>query len=205
MRMFRRKLYEERHGMTLANKYRNQSQSIARLMASRERSKRLVVHPRQTPWFGYWDVVTTLALLYTAIITPFEAGFLGSVYGPAAWADIWFLINRVLDLVFLFDLVLQFFVAYETRDDRGGSIWVEDHSLIMYIRMHTARDPFSHVTAQKGAFSRPNGPTACAASAADRWRGSRAPGQGRSPPAEVERQRRPQLKGAGVPASRRGR
>jgi len=145
MRQFRRKLYEERHGMTLANKYRNQSQSIARLMASRERSKRLVVHPRQTPWFGYWDVVTTLALLYTAIITPFEAGFLGSVYGPAAWTDSWFLINRVLDLVFLFDLVLQFFVAYETRDDRGGSIWVEDHSLIIrhYLRSWFAVDSFT--------------------------------------------------------------
>ena len=145
MRMFRRKLYEERHGRTLANKYRQQTQNIARWLASRERSKRLVVHPRQTPWFGYWDVVTTLALLYTAIITPFEAGFIGTVYGPAAWADIWFLINRVLDLVFLFDLVLQFFVAYETRDDRGGSIWVEDHSLIIrhYLRSWFAVDSFT--------------------------------------------------------------
>ena len=145
MRLFRRKLYEERHGITLANKYRRQTSSLARLLASRERSKRLVLHPQRTSWFGYWDVVTTLALLYTAIITPFEAGFMGTVYGPAAWTDIWFLINRVLDLVFLFDLVLQFFVAYETRDDRGGFFFVEDHSLIIrhYLRGWFAVDSFT--------------------------------------------------------------
>ena len=54
-----------------------------------------------------WDVTTALALIFTAIATPMEVGFLDA---PTSPLDTLFLVNRVVDLVFILDMVLQFFL-----------------------------------------------------------------------------------------------
>ena len=77
------------------------------------------------------DALSTLALLYTAIFTPFEASFLAPTIGAASWIDGWFLINRVLDVIFLVDMGFQFFIAYEMRDPRGGRTWVFDQRSVI--------------------------------------------------------------------------
>jgi hypothetical protein len=81
-----------------------------------------VLHPEKTQRLRRWDVVTTIALVYTCTLTPFEAAFIEPITGVAAWDDPWFRINRVLDMVFLIDLVVQFFVAYPQDDDIGGRV-----------------------------------------------------------------------------------
>ena len=64
-------------------------------------------------WFMLrWDFVTTVALLFTAIVTPFEVGFMDSPETP----DTLFVLNRIVDVVFIFDMVFQFFLMYR----RGG-------------------------------------------------------------------------------------
>ena len=75
-------------------------------------------------------MVTAGALLYTLSLTPFEAAFLPPTLGAAAWGDPWFLVNRCLDLIFIFDMLLQFFIAYQQEDILGGFSWVEDQRLI---------------------------------------------------------------------------
>jgi hypothetical protein len=59
------------------------------------------------------DMVSTLALVYTAGVTPVEIAFFpsdspGWQMSEAEW--VWFWINRAIDLIFVVDIILQFFV-----------------------------------------------------------------------------------------------
>ena len=60
------------------------------------------------------------------ILSPFEAGFRNVTLGPSAWKDPWFLMNRIIDVIFLFDMILQFFVAFQMVDSLGGRGWIMD-------------------------------------------------------------------------------
>ena len=63
-----------------------------------------VLHPDRSRFLAIWDVVTAVALCYTALLTPFEVAFLPA---PTTFSDPWFLVNRLLDAIFIFDLCLQ--------------------------------------------------------------------------------------------------
>ena len=52
-----------------------------------------------------WDALTSLALVFTAIVTPFEVAFLPEAESPREW--LW-LANRLIDLIFLMDMAMQF-------------------------------------------------------------------------------------------------
>ena len=52
-----------------------------------------------------WDALTALVLIFTAFATPFEVAFLR----PSA-PDALFVINRLVDAVFLLDMIMQFFL-----------------------------------------------------------------------------------------------
>jgi len=69
-----------------------------------------------------WDVIMMLLLLYTATITPFEIAFL--VTDPES---LLFFINRVVDACFIFDMVFNFLLAFESEDD---GLWIISHRLI---------------------------------------------------------------------------
>ncbi|KAJ8607168.1 hypothetical protein CTAYLR_007338 [Chrysophaeum taylorii] len=74
-----------------------------------------------------WDGVTFCALIFTAIITPVEVAFTNS--GSLKAHEIpMFVLNRLVDVVFLVDIFLQFFVAY--YDENLGGILVKSRSLI---------------------------------------------------------------------------
>ena len=65
-----------------------------------------------------WDLVTMLALIFTALVTPVEVGFTSKALGIT---DALFIVNRSVDLVFICDLVLQFNLSY--RDElKGGQL-----------------------------------------------------------------------------------
>ena len=76
----------------------------AELSKSRSRS---TISP-QSKFLGRWDVATALALLWTAFVTPFEVGFLSTVVD---YASPLFIINRLVDLVFIVDIILAFFLT----------------------------------------------------------------------------------------------
>ena len=73
--------------------------------------------PRGFTLFPSWDVVSALALLFTAAITPYEVGFL-----PAAGSasDPLFIVNRLVDLIFIADISFQFFIMFRKQVGTGA-------------------------------------------------------------------------------------
>jgi len=76
-----------------------------------------------------------LALIFTALVTPFEVSFLGA---PESWMDGLFITNRLVDIIFILDLILQFFLVYmEDSTDSpdggviGGEVWITDQRKIV--------------------------------------------------------------------------
>jgi hypothetical protein len=62
-------------------------------------------------------------LLFTAIITPYEAAFL-----TPDLQTVLFWLNRIVDLCFISDFVMQFFMAFQDFEKHG--IWITSHSKI---------------------------------------------------------------------------
>lgn len=97
----------------------------------RQRIRKLergTIHPHSR-FAQRWDLITILAILYTATVTPFEVGFLPD----GIWAL--FGINRAVDLVFAIDIGINFFMAYRERPDRGGQWIFDNHKIIRrYLR-----------------------------------------------------------------------
>ena len=56
------------------------------------------------------DPITTVALLFVAIVTPAEIAF--TLNDDVDMLSPLFFINRAFDVIFLKDMVMQFFVAY---------------------------------------------------------------------------------------------
>ena len=64
------------------------------------------IDPRSNPWIGWWDFVLSFALIFTAVFTPVEVGFIP--VPKDRWADPLFIVNRVVDMIFIIDMSLQF-------------------------------------------------------------------------------------------------
>ena len=60
-----------------------------------------------------WDCITGLALVFTAMVTPFEVGFLASAESPL---EALFLINRLLDGIFVVDMVISSLLMYRVPE-----------------------------------------------------------------------------------------
>ena len=91
------------------------------------RSKRLI-DPRTSNMIGAWDLATTFALIFIAVATPWEVSFMPPSDSPTKPL---FIINRLLDAIFLVDLVAQFFIVQATFDPENGMQWIDDHKLIV--------------------------------------------------------------------------
>ena len=68
-----------------------------------------------------WDILTAGALLFTALVTPFEVGFYDRgtkmFIGP-----INFTCNRIVDLIFIVDIGIQFFLPFRMPVRDGGML-----------------------------------------------------------------------------------
>ena len=63
-----------------------------------QRQERFLLKP-DSPKIQNWDIVLVVALLFTSIVTPYEVALITTEINFA------FLLNRVVDLIFLVDLV----------------------------------------------------------------------------------------------------
>merc|ERR1719316_457540 len=72
-----------------------------------------------------WDSLTFLALIFTALVTPFEVGFVPVSDEQNAM----FYVNRAVDMLFGADILLQFFLMYQ--EEKIGGEWVTDHKRII--------------------------------------------------------------------------
>ena len=94
----------------------------------RKRDAKRLIDPRTSSFVGRWDGVTALALLFTAVVTPFEISFLGT----PELTDGRFALNRLIDTIFSIDLVLQFFLMYPHQASIIESVrWIDDHRKII--------------------------------------------------------------------------
>lgn len=75
-----------------------------------ERKFACLLDPRRHWFVGFWDLLTALALLFTATITPYEVAF---VAPAVTGGEPIFIINRIIDFVFIVDFVMQFFLIYQ--------------------------------------------------------------------------------------------
>ena len=71
---------------------------------------RFLIDPRRSTFIGYWDLITGLALIFTATVTPWEVGF-GEA--PTTALEAMFLFNRFIDSIFVLDMCLQFRLMYQ--------------------------------------------------------------------------------------------
>ena len=75
-----------------------------------------------------WDVAICVALIYTALVTPAEVGFIHDRNKHTIqyyWA--FFACTQIVNLVFIFDVGLQFFLHYQ---DAQGT-WIRNHRRII--------------------------------------------------------------------------
>lgn len=101
--------------------------TAAQVMQQMRMKSRYLIDPRSSKAIQAWDIITTVALMFIALVTPFEVSFL-----PAAEsATPLFIVNRLLDVIFTVDLVLNFFIVQETFDAEYGLRWIDDHGLIV--------------------------------------------------------------------------
>ena len=118
--------------------------SVHKQVAARRRTKPwFIIDPRKSRTMSAWDGVTTVCLLFTALVTPFEVAILDP---PLTWAaaasDALFLLNRIIDVIFFTDMLLQFVLMIQTFDDREGVKWIDDPRTIVrsYLRSWFALD-----------------------------------------------------------------
>ncbi|KAK3273174.1 hypothetical protein CYMTET_18566, partial [Cymbomonas tetramitiformis] len=64
----------------------------------------------KSKFFRTWDCITTLLLVFTAIVTPYEVAFMRSKI------DALFFFNRFVDSCFLLDMIFCFFLPYQKMD-----------------------------------------------------------------------------------------
>ena len=88
-----------------------------------------------------WDLIVIAALVVTAIITPFEVSFfISAVYSGAAN----FTFNRLIDSVFLVDIVITFFLPFRQSPQKGGMMIYDNRSIaINYFRTWFFLDLFT--------------------------------------------------------------
>ena len=109
---YERKQSSSRRGASVSPEFVAQVYETTQQLKRRSLARRGLLDPLNSSLLLKWDIVTALALLFTATLTPFEIAFIDQAESPA---NAWFIVNRVVDLIFIVDMVLQFFIAYEDR------------------------------------------------------------------------------------------
>jgi hypothetical protein len=82
-----------------------------------------VLDPRTVAFVAWWDLVATFALVFTALVTPYEVAFLVPPTPSERLNSPLFLMNRGIDIVFIVDILLQFRLAYKDESVHGTS-WI---------------------------------------------------------------------------------
>ena len=78
---------------------------------------------------GRWDTLVFMALIFTGLVTPYEVSLLDTGFfslHPLA------LVNRLVDLTFLTDMVLQFFIIQDI-ETHEGSRYIKDHGELAWL------------------------------------------------------------------------
>ena len=97
---------------------RTKFQADVAVLRERLAPRRRFINPRQSH-IQYWDLATGLALVFTAIVTPFEV-----CVGLETRFDALFVFNSIVNVIFMVDIVVQFFLPVV---DKQTKELVRDH------------------------------------------------------------------------------
>jgi hypothetical protein len=86
---------------------------LVKILELKEKQKGMV--DPQGPFMAKWDLVMMVLLLFTALVTPFEVSFLETNL------DGMFVINRLVDVGFICDMLVNFRLAFD--DEEGVKIY----------------------------------------------------------------------------------
>eukprot|EP00325_Prymnesiales_sp_UTEX-LB-985_P016985 CAMPEP_0174756766 /NCGR_PEP_ID=MMETSP1094-20130205/106921_1 /TAXON_ID=156173 /ORGANISM="Chrysochromulina brevifilum, Strain UTEX LB 985" /LENGTH=792 /DNA_ID=CAMNT_0015962677 /DNA_START=21 /DNA_END=2399 /DNA_ORIENTATION=- len=81
---------------------------IKEMLRIRARERQGVFTPGESKFLNRWDMLSAAMLMYTALVTPFTV-----VFSPPATSasELLFVVDRIVDMFYVFDLALQFFIA----------------------------------------------------------------------------------------------
>jgi len=83
-----------------------------------------VVNPETSRFMQKWDGVTIAALLFVAVVTPYEVCFLETKWD-------WMLaINLVINVIFITDMTMQFFLMYPVKTPYGRRMVCSHKSIV---------------------------------------------------------------------------
>eukprot|EP00449_Zooxanthella_nutricula_P060147 CAMPEP_0198558240 /NCGR_PEP_ID=MMETSP1462-20131121/90150_1 /TAXON_ID=1333877 /ORGANISM="Brandtodinium nutriculum, Strain RCC3387" /LENGTH=692 /DNA_ID=CAMNT_0044289057 /DNA_START=21 /DNA_END=2099 /DNA_ORIENTATION=+ len=77
------------------------------------RAQDFLINPERSAFLEQWDIATLLALSFVAIVAPIQVAMFD------AQVDWLFIVNCMVDLLFLGDLVLHFFIMYPIKTNYG--------------------------------------------------------------------------------------
>ena len=150
-RAFTREVLKEAYASTAGRSLTNRRRRAdARASGGERPNMTQFMNDKQPPWLidprtsqnmAKWDIITAIALAFTALFTPYEIAYLGA---PKDWTERLFLINRLVDLIFLIDMCLQFFLMVPVSD-RYGDRWISDRRTLVcnYLKGWFPMDLFS--------------------------------------------------------------
>ena len=104
------------------------AQEAARTMKHTEAGS-WTIAPDKNHHVQNWDVVLCIALVYTAVVTPAEVGFVQDTDKVNEYVLL-FTVNMFINLIFICDVTLQFFLHYQLPKAKG-LVWVRNHKRIV--------------------------------------------------------------------------
>ena len=122
-----RESYETLKRAQRRRRKRRSLQEIAESFARDVGACRLQVDPRTSRFVHAWDVLVSIAIVFTALVTPYEVSFLPMATEATNGL---FIVNRIVDIIFVIDILLNFCLVYQSGAD-GDLIYEEDPKKIV--------------------------------------------------------------------------
>lgn len=83
------------------------------------------INPTKAKWLDKWSLMFVFAIIYTALVTPYDIAFFQNVELSAL-----FWMNQFINVIFFIDIVFNFLLHYKESPAKGGR-WVRSPHLIV--------------------------------------------------------------------------
>jgi len=74
-----------------------------------------------------WSLLVAICLVYTAILTPYELAFLRRRFSAV------YVVSRFVDLIFVKDMILNFFLRVQRVDEARRKVWLRTHREVVTV------------------------------------------------------------------------
>ena len=81
-----------------------------------------IIDPRTSAFYRRWEIIAGVALVYVALVVPYEVAFTVDAREGCDYGSAKAVINRLVDCIFLVDMILQFFIAIKLGP-KEGNVW----------------------------------------------------------------------------------